>query len=460
MKGIAMHADKPNIVLINCDDLGYGDLGCYGSTVNETPALDRMAGEGCRFTDFYMASPVCSPSRGAMMTGCYPPRIGFGSFDGQWVLFPGQGCGLSAAEVTVATLLRGVGYATKLVGKWHCGDQDAFLPTRHGFDSYYGLPYSNDMGRQSPDDKCPPLPLLRDTEIVQEQPDQAALTERYVAECVQFMRAHRDGPFFLYLAHMHVHLPIYTPDRFLRESHNGRYGAGVAAVDWAADVIMNELRDLGLADNTLLIFTSDNGSRCRGEGGSNGVLRGTKGTTWEGGQRVPCIMRWPAGIPPGTECRALATAMDFLPTFAALAGAATPTDRVIDGRDIRELMVSGGQAASPHESFFYYLCNRLEAVRAGRWKLHVRKGEQVLRALYDLDADPGETSNLHEAEPAVVQELEERLAACREDLGDECEGVTGANVRPIGRVENPNPLTTYDPSHPYLMACYDLTDRG
>ena len=231
---------RPNIILINCDDLGYGDLGCYGSTINSTPALDRMAREGMRFTDFYMASPVCSPSRGAMMTGCYPPRIGFGAFEGRLVLFPGHAVGLNPEEITVARLLSDAGYATKLVGKWHCGDQPEFLPTRHGFDSYYGIPYSNDMGRQREDDTWPPLPLVRDEDVIQQQPDQAALTERYVEESVRFIRDNRDRPFFLYLAHMHVHLPIYPSARFMRESRNGRYGGAVACVDWATDVLLHE----------------------------------------------------------------------------------------------------------------------------------------------------------------------------------------------------------------------------
>jgi len=282
MEAPARDAGKANIILMNCDDLGYGDLACYGSPCNSTPHLDRLAAEGMRFTDFYMASPVCSPSRGAMLTGCYPPRIGFGSFDGRGVLFPGDPIGLNPSEITIAALLRDAGYATKIVGKWHCGDQPEFLPTRHGFDSYYGLPYSNDMGRQKVDDKWPPLPLLRDEEVMQEQPDQSGLTERYVEESLRFIREQRQRPFFLYLAHMHVHLPIYAPARFLRESRNGAYGAAVACIDWAAGVIMAELRRLGLEDNTMVIFTSDNGSRCRGEGGSNGVLRGIKTTTWEG----------------------------------------------------------------------------------------------------------------------------------------------------------------------------------
>jgi len=451
---------QPNIVLINCDDLGYGDLGCYGSTSNDTPVIDQLASHSVRFTDFYMVSPVCSPSRASMMTGCYPPRIGFGSFEGLWVLFPGQAVGLNPEEITIAKLLQQSGYATKLVGKWHCGDQKEFLPRRHGFDSYYGLPYSNDMGRQNVDDTYPPLPLLRDEEVIQQQPDQTSLTERYVEESVRFIRDNAKQPFFLYLAHMYVHLPIYVPDRFLRESKNGRYGAAVACIDWAAGVILHELKTLGLEDDTLVIFTSDNGSRCRGEGGSNGELRGIKGTTWEGGQRVPCIMRWPTRIPAGTVCRELATAMDFFPTMAELGGVDLPQDRIIDGKSILPLMLSENGAESPHDTFFYYMCNNLEAVRDKTWKLHVRKGDQAIRKLYNLKEDPGETQNIYDSYPSVVTDLSAKMDVCRQDIGDEAGGIQGRNVRPIGRVESPDTLTHYDTEHPYIIAMYDLKDRG
>ncbi len=451
---------QPNIVLINCDDLGYGDLGCYGSQINKTPALDKMAAEGMRFTDFYMASPVCSPSRGAMLTGCYPERIGFGSFDGRGVLFPGQPLGLNPNEVTTAGLLQEAGYATKIVGKWHCGDQKEFLPTRHGFDSYYGIPYSNDMGIQKPDDIYPPLPLLRDEEVIQAQPDQRTITERYVEESVRFIRDHNDTPFFLYFAHMHVHLPHYPPARFVEESENGVYGAAVACIDWATAVLLHELKTLGLDDNTLVIFTSDNGSRVRDQGGSNQPLRGTKGTTWEGGQRVPCLMRWPGTIPAGTVCNELALSLDLHPTLAATGSAKLPTDRIIDGQDIRPLMHASPQAQSLHDAFFYYKLNTIEAVRSGQWKLHLRKDDQQLQELYDLDADIGETINCYSQQPAVVDALMAKVARCRKDLGDAAMGIQGENTRPIGRVEHPETLTHLDSEHPYMIAMYDLPDRG
>ena len=455
--------DRPNIILINCDDLGYGDLGCYGSGVNATPVLERMAAEGMRFTDFYMASPVCSPSRGAMMTGCYPPRIGFGSFEGQCVLFPGQGVGLAPGEITVATLLKERGYATMLVGKWHCGDQPEFLPTRHGFDRYFGIPFSNDMGRhQNRQKQYPPLPLLHDEEVVEEQPEQEGLTERYVEHAVRFMRRNRRQPFFLYLAHLHVHRPVLVSRRFTKHAQNGRYGAAVECIDWAAGALFHELRKLELDKNTLVIFTSDNGSR--GDlGGSNGPLRGGKGTTWEGGQRLPFIAWWPGRIPAGQTCREVATSMDFLPTLAGLAGARTPEDRILDGKDIRSLLLGEPGARSPHDAFFYYIRNNLEAVRCGKWKLHVRKWDRdamTMPELYDLEADLGETNDVAAQHPDIVAELQARLQACREDIGDEATGVRGANVRPIGRVDNPKPLTHYNPDCPYIWAEYDTDECG
>jgi arylsulfatase A len=456
---------RPNVVLVNCDDLGYGDLGCYGSRRNKTPALDRTAAEGLRFDSFYMASPVCSPSRAALLTGCYPPRIGFGSLDGLPVLFPGQGLGLPPSEVSIARVLADAGYRTQMIGKWHCGDQPDFLPTNHGFEHYFGVPYSNDMGRQVPDpDRSwhpdhPPLPLLADRDVIEQQPDQASLTERFVAEAVRFMRASRDEPFFLYLAHIYVHLPIYVQDRFARASANGAYGAAVECIDWATAVILAELASLGLDEDTIVIFTSDNGSRARDEGGSNAPLRGTKSTTWEGGLRVPCIIRWPGRIEAGRTTSELATAMDLHPTLAALAGADLPVDRDIDGRDITRLLFDPA-ATSPHDVFLYYFMNDLEAVRDQRWKLHFSKRGNPIRELYDLFVDPGETVNLAAERPDVARVLEAHAERARCSLGDARLGIVGSDVRPVGRVDEPAPLTTFDPDHPYFAAEYDLPDRG
>lgn len=450
---------KPNFIIINCDDLGYGDLGCYGSPVNHTPHVDAMAEQGMRFTNFYMASSVCSPSRAAMLTGCYPPRIGFGDLDGNAVLFPGDAIGLDPSETTIASLLKGAGYKTMLVGKWHCGDQPPFLPTRHGFDQYFGLPYSNDMGRQVESGRdFPPLPLMRGSEVAQEQPDLSSLTERYVDSAVQFLRENRDSPFFLYFAHMYVHRPLYVPSRFLKESTTP-YGAAIACIDWASGVLVHELARLGIDENTLVIFTSDNGSRCD-YGQSNGPLRGGKFTTWEGGQRLPCIMRWPGIIPPNTRCDEIVASIDLFPTFAGLAGLQVPQDRIIDGRDIWPLMEGKPEAASPHHAFFYYFKDDLEAVRSGKWKLHVRKQGKPTRELYDLGVDVSESNNVIGVHPEVVGELELLLSECRDDLGDASSGVAGRNRRPVGRVADPRPLTEYDPNHAYMVAMYDLADRG
>ncbi|MGK0240870.1 MAG: arylsulfatase A [Candidatus Pelagisphaera sp.] len=450
-------SEQPNIILINCDDLGYGDLGCYGSTRNNTPHLDRLAKEGKRFTDFYMASPVCSPSRGAMMTGCYPPRIGFGSFNGSIVLFPGDGIGLSSSETTVATQLQNAGYSTKIIGKWHCGDQPEFLPTRHGFDEYFGIPYSNDMGRQSDRPDRPPLPLLRNETVIQAQPDQRGITERYTDEALQFIDKNQDSPFFLYLAHMYVHVPLFVPKQFLERSKNGAYGGAVECIDWSMGILMDHLEQLGLSDNTLVVFTSDNGSRARDEGGSNQPCRGTKATTWEGGQRVPCIMRWPAKIASDTVSDAIVTSMDFFPTFSKLAGESVSTERIIDGHDIGDLMFDEPDY-SANDTFYYYAQNRLEAIRVGDWKLHFRKGDLEITELYNLREDVSETTNRYSDQPDVVAALSEKAQAIREDIGDEACGIVGKNNRPIGRVENPKPLTEYREDHPYMIAMYDLPD--
>lgn len=459
---------KPNIILINCDDLGYGDLACYGSLVNKTPYLDKMAEEGMRFTDYHVMSPVCSASRAAMLTGCYPQRVGING-----VLFPGDPIGLHQEEITIADVLKEQGYRTKIVGKWHCGDQPEFLPSNHGFDEYYGLPYSNDMGIQGkPENRSNrvPLPLMRNDDVIQEQPDQRGLTERYTEECVRFIRDNastgsaQTTPFFLYLAHMYVHVPLFVPRRFLRQAENGGYGGAVECIDWVAGVIFDELQRQGLDDSTMVIFTSDNGSRARGEGGSNAPLRGTKFETWEGGQRVPCIIRWPGNVSAGSTCDELVTSMDFMPTFARLTGATVPQDRTIDGKDISPLIFGEDGAVSPHEFFWHYRLGNLEAVRKGKWKLHVAKGkvfddaEPYQPELYDLDVDIGEEHNVIDQHPEVVQELLAIADAARRELGDTVTGDEGSGKRDVGRVEDPKPLAVYNENHPYIVAAYDTPD--
>lgn len=466
-------ASKPNIIIIFADDLGYGDLGCYGSKINKTPTLDKMADEGKKFLDFYVSSPVCSPSRASLLTGCYPQRISFGTFDGLRVLFPGQGIGLSTEEDTIAKILKGSGYNTKIIGKWHCGDQKEFLPTNHGFDSYFGIPYSNDMGIQReindyyPNDSTlakvtdwnrPPLPLLRDKEVIQEQPDQRSIAERYTEDSIRFIRQNKETPFFLYLAHMQVHLPLYAAEKFVNESENGDYGACVASIDWSTRVIFDELKELGIDENTIVIFTSDNGSRLENQGGSNGNLRGRKGQTWEGGQRVPCIVRWPGKIDPGTECNQIATTMDFLPSITKLIEGKKPSKK-IDGIEMTDLFFSNDKYSN-RDSFFYYNEDDLEAVRYKNWKLHIKKEGAKVNELYDLSKDIGEKNNVFNENKNIVENLLISVDNCISELGDKSLNITGNEVRPPARIENPKPLTEFDETHPYMYAEYDKGERG
>ena len=466
-------ASKPNVIIIFADDLGYGDLGCYGSKINETPTLDKMADEGKKFSNFYVSSPVCSPSRASLMTGCYPQRISFGTFDGLRVLFPGQGIGLSNEEKTVAKTFKESGYSTKIIGKWHCGDQEEFLPTNHGFDSYFGIPYSNDMGRQVkikdyiPNDSSlhkitewdrPPLPLVRDKEVIQEQPDQRSIAERYTEDAVKFMRENRETPFFLYLAHMQVHLPLYAAEKFVKESKNGDYGACVASIDWSTKVIFDELKELGIDENTIVIFTSDNGSRLQNQGGSNGNLRGGKGQTWDGGQRVPCIIRWPGKINEGQQTDALSTTMDFLPSITKLIGGNLPSKK-IDGIEMSDLFFSN-ENSSKRDSFLYYNEDELEAIRYKNWKLHFKKEDKLINELYDLDNDISEKVNLYSSHKEIVNKLSILADEFRKSLGDKYLDIKGEEVRPANRIDNPKPLTEYDENHPYMYAEYDKGERG
>ena len=466
-------ASKPNVIIIFADDLGYGDLGCYGSKINQTPTLDKMADEGKKFSNFYVSSPVCSPSRASLMTGCYPQRISFGTFDGLRVLFPGQGIGLSNEEKTVAKTFKESGYSTKIIGKWHCGDQEDFLPTNHGFDSYFGIPYSNDMGRQVkikdyiPNDSSlhkitewdrPPLPLVRDKEVIQEQPDQRSIAERYTEDAVKFMRENKETPFFLYLAHMQVHLPLYAAEKFVKESKNGDYGACVASIDWSTKVIFDELKELGIDENTIVIFTSDNGSRLQNQGGSNGNLRGGKGQTWDGGQRVPCIIRWPGKINEGQQTDALSTTMDFLPSITKLIGGNLPLKK-IDGIEMSDLFFSN-ENSSKRDSFLYYNEDELEAIRYKNWKLHFKKEDKLINELYDLDNDISEKVNLYSSHKEIVNKLSILADEFRKSLGDKYLDIKGEEVRPANRIDNPKPLTEYDENHPYMYAEYDKGERG
>ena len=453
---------KPNIILINCDDLGYGDLGCYGSTRNKTPNIDRMAQDGIRLTDYYSASPVCSASRAALMTGCYPNRLGFGPNP---VLFPGDPIGLHPDEITFPRILRENNFRTKIIGKWHCGDQLPFLPMQHGFEEYYGLPYSNDMGMQgqNPEEKVP-LPLMHNNEVLQQQPDQRGLTERYTEQTVRFIRKNKSQPFFLYLAHMYVHVPLFVPNRFMKQSDNGGYGGAVECIDWVLGVIDSELKQAGLFDNTLVIFTSDNGSRARNEGGSNSPLRSTKATTWEGGQRVPCIMRWPTKIPANQVSSELTTMMDLYPTITKLTQCNITNNKKIDGHDISPIILGSPGATSSYDCFAFYWRENLEAVRWKNWKLHFAKQETIgrtsnpLNALYNLETDPSESENLYKEHPDIVQIIEEKADGIRNDLGDKLTNTIGLGQRQIGRVDNPKPLTCYSKDHPYIVAAYDNAD--
>ena len=448
---------RPNLIIIFADDLGYGDITPFGSTLHRTPNLDRMAREGRKFTSFYVPSGVCSPSRASLLTGSYPRRVNLHADEGgRVVLFPGAHRGLHPDEITLAEILKEQGYSTAIVGKWHLGDQPQFLPTRQGFDSFFGIPYSNDMGTGRAGFHYPPLPLLRDEAVIEEEPDQSLLTARYTEEAIRFIQAHRGGPFFLYLPHTMPHRPQDASPRFKGNSANGIYGDTVEELDWSTGRILDTLGELGIDDQTLVLFTSDNGGVPADVGvpdyrGSNAPLRGVKGSTWEGGMRVPTLVRWPGHIPAATVCDEMALSLDIFPTFVRLAGATPPSDRVIDGKDVWPLLTGRQGATTPHESFYYYQLGSLGAVRSGPWKLHVGRLAREPRAesaawshvleLYNLEEDSGETINVAHRHPDVVGRLQSMLARAREDLGDDQTRVEGRNTRPAGHVDQPRTLT-------------------
>ena len=408
-------ADKPNFVIVYCDDLGYRDVGCFGSPNIKTPHIDRLATEGIRFTDFYSAYCVCSASRAALLTGCYQPRINM-----RGVLGPHTRTALHPDEVTIADMLKTQGYTSACIGKWHVGDTPQTLPTAQGFDSYFGIPYSNDMARKRGwGNNTAALDkiwrekawniynneLYRDKKIIESPVNQVTLTKRYTEEAVKFIHANKDGPFFLYLAQTMPHVPLFVPDDRYDPDPKKAYKLTIEHIDWSVGQVLAALDELKLTENTFVVFTSDNGPWLSKQhhAGSALPLRAGKATTYEGGMRVPCVMRWPARIKAGGTCKQVASTIDLLPTFAKIVGAKLPADRPIDGRDIGALL-DDPNAKSPHEEigFYYYKNNRLEAIRLGKWKLHLKKTPE----LYDLRADIGESKNIATAQPEVVARLQ------------------------------------------------------
>ncbi|SVA69123.1 uncharacterized protein METZ01_LOCUS121977 [marine metagenome] len=439
--GEALQAAKPNFIIIFADDQGYGDLSCFGSKTIRTPNIDRIAKEGRKFTSFMVASPVCTPSRSALLTGCYPKRVGMH----QHVLFPSSTKGLNPKEHTIADHLKSQGYATACFGKWHLGHHKEVLPTSNGFDTYYGIPYSNDMNH--PDNKGKPrggwagmdilwndpestltkwkTPLFEDEKIVELPVDQRTVTRRYTQKSIDFIKANKDKPFFVYLPHSMPHIPLYVPDDVRDPDPKNAYINTIEHIDSEVGRLLKTLDDLKLVDNTYVIYTTDNGPwlQFRHHGGSAGPLREGKGTTFEGGQRVPCVMRGP-GIPAGTVCDKLTGTIDVLPTIAALTGKPLPATNKIDGLDVSGLW-KGTVKESPREEFLHYTSRgAIEGIRSGNWKLLVKKPRVPRRQsgtktnnkppqlyLFDLAKDVGEKNNLIQAKPEVVKKLQARMEA-------------------------------------------------
>ncbi|MEX0614179.1 MAG: sulfatase [Pirellulales bacterium] len=457
---------RPNIVIIFIDDLGYADIGPFGAQGYKTPNLDRMAADGRIFTDFHAATAVCSASRAALLTGCYPERVSI-----LGALGPHAQHGINDDEITLAELCRSRGYATAIFGKWHLGHHVPFLPLQHGFDEYFGLPYSNDMWPHHPEfadlpskaarkkRAFPELPLIKDNDIIDASVDaseQAQLTTWYTEHAVDFIERNKTRPFFLYVPHTMVHVPIFVSDKFRDTSGAGLFGDAMMEVDWSVGQILAALRRNEIDNHTLVVVASDNGPWLSygNHAGSAGPLREGKGTMFEGGYRVPCVMRWPGRIPAGTECDELATTMDLLPTIARLIGAEIPTDRVIDGKDIWPLMAGEAGATSPHEVFYCYYGGELCAMRDRRWKLVVPHRYRTLagrpggrdgtpaaytqhetgQRLFDLKNDVGETTDVSAEHPDIVARLERHAENARASLGDLLTGRKGREVRPAGQL--------------------------
>jgi len=459
----AAEAELPNVVIIFIDDMGYADIGPFGAEGYETPHLDRMANEGRIFTDFHAATAVCSASRAALLTGCYPERVSI-----LGALSPKAKHGINTDEMTIAELCKQKGYATAAYGKWHLGHLQPFLPLQHGFDEYFGLPYSNDMWPQ-PDVQGDPIPKRRqhypklplfdgnrivDAEVTAE--DQAQLTTWYTERAVSFIDRNKDRPFFLYLPHTMVHVPIFVSEKFKDKSGAGLFGDVVMELDWSVGQVLEALKRNGIDDKTLVVFTSDNGPWLNygNHAGSAKPLREGKGTMFEGGFREPCIMRWPGKIPAATKCDELATTMDLLPTIAKLIGGKLPAERIIDGKDIWPLMSGRADALSPHEAFYCYYGGELQAIRDRRWKLHFPHKYRTLAGkepgkdghsvpyehpsigleLFDLHNDIGESTNVADKHPEIVARFEKHAKKARAALGDKITGAKGNEIRPAGRV--------------------------
>ena len=454
----------PNFIVIVCDNLGYGDIEPFGSRLHRTPSLNRMAREGLKLTHFYATAGVCTPSRASLLTGAYAQRVGMHTNprDGQ-VLRPISPYGLHPDEITIAESLKPLGYATAVIGKWHLGDQPEFLPTRQGFDSFFGIPYSDDMtravgrriGERMDGVRWPPLPLMENETVVEAPVDRNLLTQRYTRRALEFIEANRDRPFFLYLPQAmpgSTRKP-FAGERFKGRSRNGPWGDSVEELDWSTGRILDKLVELELDRHTLVIWTSDNGAPlsrdpASPERGSNAPLFGRGYTTAEGAFRVPAIAWWPGRIAPGSVCRELATTMDLLPTLTRLAGGEPPRDRILDGHDIHPLLFAEPSAVSPYEAFYYYDRDQLHAVRQGPWKLfvpldsfrrHPHFGDErpVEPLLFNLLSDVGSARNVALEHPEIVDRLMALAEQARVDLGDR--GRPGANQRPPGVVEDPRP---------------------
>ena len=439
-----------NIIHIVGDDVGYDDLSCYGAPKIKTPNLDKLASQGMRFTSFYAPAPTCTPTRAALMTGCYAQRVGL-----QRVLFPNDNLGLSDKEITIAQLLKARGYATGCIGKWHLGHLPQFLPTNHGFDLYFGIPYPNDHGPErtnSNNQKAPfpPIPLYRNTKIVEQPAKLATLPDRFCDEAIKFITDNKDRPFFLHFANIETHTPWFTPERFHDKSGDTAYGDAVECMDDTVGRIMDTLDRLRLSENTLFVFTSDNGplwqgapelEKIYGKYGTTDTTRphllkaGKYQARWEGGTRVPMIVRWPGHVAPGKVCDEVAAGFDLFTTFAAVAGTQIPTDRIIDGQDLTPLL-TGATKESPHDRFYYYRGFDLYGVRQGVWKL-VLPGkpppDEDKMLLFDVQNDPGETKDLSAEHPEFVAKLKALLDPMRDDLGDDRANASGKNRRPAGK---------------------------